>query len=156
LTFARLDWVYLCGAALAAAGVTFSLVRFGKRDPAQAERRRRERIGRIGRIAQCEILDVIEADAALSTAAARKGRSSLIPPQGKFVVYRYSVSGVVYETSQDFIQTSAEVQLPSPGQIASIKYDRANPSNSVLLIESRPGPKTSTPKTVGQEPERGK
>lgn len=154
MALTRLDWLYLCGAAVAAAGAIFCLVRFGKRDPEQAERRRRERIQRIGRLAQCEILDILEGDAVAPGTAARKRLSRLMPPQGKLVVYRYTVSGVTYETSQDFIAPSPGARPPLPGRIANVKYDPANPSNSILLSERLPASRTGAPRAVA--PGRGK
>lgn len=139
---------------MAAAGAVLCLIRFGKRDPEQAERRRRERIQRIGRLAQCEILDILEGEAVAPGTAARKRLSRLMPPQGKLIAYRYTVSGVTYETSQDFIASSAEARPPLPGQIANVKYDPANPSNSILLSENLPAPPTRAPRAVA--PGRGK
>lgn len=147
---ARLDWLY-AGVALAAVGAFFFLLRRWKLDPAQAERRRRERIGRIGRVAPCEILDILQDDAAVPVSAARSRVGRLVPLQGLFVLYRYTVAGVAYETSQDFTVASPGAQPPRPGQIASVKYDPNNPSNSVLVAGSwsKPSIRATKPATPG-------
>ena len=59
----------------------------------------------------------------------------------KLLLYTYSISGVTYETAQDI--TGLEEQLHfdrvAAGQTASVKYDPANPSNSILLADDWSG-----------------
>lgn len=158
LTLAPLDWVY-AGAAALAAVAAFSLLRFRNRDPERIERRRCERVERIGRLGQCEILEILPADSPTSPAASHAWLNWLIPaktsrPRGDLIVYRYMISGVTYETAQDLGGSAEQIRLPLPGQIASVKYDPANPSNSVLMVGSWLGPKTGPPKAAA--PRKGK
>ena len=152
MTLAPLDRVYACAAVLVAVAILLFL-RLRNRDPERIERRRRERIERIGRLAQCEILEILETEPAGPSLGLRARLNWLIPaktprPAGELIVYRYMVSGVTYETAQDFPASSAQTQLPLAGQVASVKYDPANPSNSFLMIGSWLARKTGAANTA--------
>lgn len=147
--------MYVGGAALAAAGAGFLFYRLRKRDPEQIERRRRERLQRIGRVAQGEILEIMEPEPAEDhTPPDRKTRRKRLLRQRPLIVYRYTISGVRYEAAQDVLDPLAENWLAMTGRVASIRYDPANPSNSVLLAGTRPGPSSKTPNPA--TPEKGK
>lgn len=140
MTLTHLDWVY-AGAAGLAAVTLFVFLRLRNRDPERIERRRRERIERIGRLGQCEILEILEVEAAAPSFGLRARLNWLIPaktrrPAGELILYRYIVSGVTYETAQDVGGDAGHIRLPLAGQLASVKYDPANPSNSILMIGS--------------------
>ncbi|HVB99505.1 MAG TPA: hypothetical protein VNJ12_09290 [Candidatus Dormibacteraeota bacterium] len=158
MTHSRLDELYIGGGALAAVGAGILIRRLRKCDPEEIERRRRERVDRIGRLAQCEILDIVEGEPVTPAATKNARSASLIPPAPApprlLVVYRYTISRVSYETTQDFAQPSAGNRLPVPGQVVSIKYDPANPSNSILVTRSWPKPDTGPSKPA--VPEKGK
>jgi hypothetical protein len=155
LTFTRFDWLWVGGAGLAAAA-GFLLLRFRTLDPETIERRRRERINRIGRLAQGEILEILERDdaAAAVSRRARFGRlfsRQMSRPRGELILYRYTISGVSYETADELAGTPAAMRLPMPGQIATIKYDPSNPSNSILVAEGWLTPRTSAANPVPLE-----
>jgi hypothetical protein len=90
-------------------------------DPLQRERERQRRLGRIGRIVEGTIVEVIEP---AEGAGERRG--------GRWVVYRYTIAGVTYEAAQEI----ADPVLPLlSGQTASVRYDPANPGNSILVAD---------------------
>jgi len=62
-------------------------------------------------------------------------------PIPKLLYYSYSISGVTYETAQDITGLEERVHLSriASGQTASVKYDPANPSNSILLADDWSG-----------------
>jgi hypothetical protein len=59
----------------------------------------------------------------------------------KLLYYSYSISGVTYETAQDITGLEERVHLSriASGQVASVKYDPSNPSNSILLADDWSG-----------------
>jgi len=163
LNFAGLDSVasLLLAAAvivLAAGGiVVWRRLRPG--DPQEAERRRRAYLNQVGRIVEARILEITEgpgsappartnrlfrlpaaAGSHLSPAArSRDGRTSKWAR--KLVVYSYTISGVSYETAQDItgLEERACLDRVMAGQPASVKYDPANPSNSILIADDWSG-----------------
>ena len=116
------------------------------RDPREIERRRREYVNRVGRLTQGEVLDIVEGENSAPSVVFRGSIVSTPAPlpaasssPARLLIYRYTVAGVVYETAQEFSWFPAGVEIPAPGRIASVKYDPAHPSNSILAAESRPG-----------------
>ncbi len=158
------DWhnlVPLAGlAVLASAGVFFAF-RHKPEDTDEIERRRRAYLNRVGRIVEGHILEFAEHDPAaingnskpsspakspLSPKTARTG--SLFARRGdvpvvprKLLHYTYAISGVSYETAQDVTGLEERLHLArvAAGQIASVKYDPSNPSNSILLADDWSG-----------------
>ena len=59
----------------------------------------------------------------------------------RLVRYSYSISGVTYETAQDITGIEERLHLArvAAGQIASVKYDPSNPSNSILVADDWSG-----------------
>jgi hypothetical protein len=59
----------------------------------------------------------------------------------KLLYYTYSISGVTYETAQDITGLEERLHLSrvAAGQVASVKYDPSNPSNSILLADDWSG-----------------
>jgi hypothetical protein len=141
LTPTHLVWLFAGYSALAAAGASLLLRDFWKSNPQEIERRRRRRLEQLGRMTQCEIVDVIEMDPALPSATTDAPYNRPIPPAREprwraVVTFRYTISGVSYETAEDVMGPSGEAAPPVPGQIAIVKYDPAIPSNSILLAGS--------------------
>ena len=72
-------------------------------------------------------------------------KTSKISPASKhhrqLVCYSYSISGVTYETAQDItaLENRALVARLVSGQIASVKYDPSNPSNSIVVADDWSG-----------------
>lgn len=139
----------LAGAAiLLGAGGAMILWRRRPKDPAEIERRRRLRLSQIGRIVEGQILEIeeegeITADplrvAPIAVRSSDQGRSKL--GHHRIVFYRYSISGVTYETAQDLIGLDEKFAMDAlvAGQPISVKFDPANPSNSILMADDWSG-----------------
>lgn len=145
------DWQtgLLAAAALClAAGLVVVWWRRRPRDPRDIERRRRAYLNRVGRIVEGEILEITEAPPLLAPVRRRlfSRRAPEPPPPDddgtrRLVVYSYSISGVSYETAQDItgLEERACLDKLVAGQPASVKYDPANPSNSILIADDWSG-----------------
>jgi hypothetical protein len=115
------------------------------RDPADIERRRCTYISRVGRIAEGHILDLVEAPpepvAPPGFVLFRTKPRKTDDGHRRLICYSYSISGVSYETAQDV--TGLELRLGldrlAPGQPARVKYDPANPGNSILIADDWSG-----------------
>ncbi len=104
--------------------------------PEELERRRRAYLNQVGRIVEGHILDIREAE--LSEHSGRRGTGD---GRRTLVYYSYSISGVSYETAQDITgleERACREQLIS-GQPVSVKYDPANPGNSILIADDWSG-----------------
>jgi hypothetical protein len=143
--------------ALAAVGIVLWL----RRRPADAgeiEHQRRSYLNRIGRIVEGQVLEIVDhSRAAISGIAdAQKDGKAGGKPGGilpkrhttalangsqKLLYYTYTISGVTYETAQDVTGLEERLHLTriAAGQIASVKYDPSNPSNSILLADDWSG-----------------
>jgi hypothetical protein len=162
------DWrnlVPLAGlAVLAGAGVFFAFHRKPE-DQDDMERRRRAYLNRVGRIVEGHILEIGEHDPLAANGNSKpvlsSARSSLTAGQapiskksGPFsrrgdaestprmlLHYTYAISGVSYETAQDVTGLEERLHLArvAAGQVASVKYDPSNPSNSILLADDWSG-----------------
>ncbi|MDE3135160.1 MAG: hypothetical protein KGL59_01180 [Acidobacteriota bacterium] len=156
MTLTRLEWVYAGSAAgaLGAGGLAVWLWARRRRDPQEAERRRREYVSRVGRITQAEILEVVEHEAepprpsrqvlfhsSLAAATTRSVR--------RLILYRYTISGVRYETAQELTGILFDVPLPAQGRVVSVKYDPAHPGNSILVAENWSGLREQGPSAAG-------
>jgi hypothetical protein len=143
------DLVPLAGlAVLAVLGIVFWL----RRKPADAseiERQRRAYLNRVGRIVEGQVLEIVDHVHAASSANGgsktaglfSKKRVAATNGSHKLLHYTYSISGVTYETAQDITGLEERLHLTriASGQIASVKYDPANPSNSILLADDWSG-----------------
>lgn len=145
------DWRIFAaaGAAFAAAlGIALFWKYRRRPNPDEIERKRRSYINQVGRIAEGRVTELIELAAQAQTVT-RFGilgpKTSRISPdsdrQRRLVCYSYSISGVTYETAQDI--TSLEnrdlVARLISGQVASVKYDPSNPSNSIVVADDWSG-----------------
>jgi len=141
------DWKMLAtvGAA-AAAGMAMIAYAFFRPavDPEEAERKRRLHLNHIGRIAEGQVVELAEHQAAphpprrLFRARQRQLAENL-PRQ--LVSYSYAISGVTYHTAQDITGLESQVRMERlvAGQPASIKYDPANPVDSILVADDWSG-----------------
>jgi hypothetical protein len=119
----------LLGLAVVCLGVLAgALARRRRKTPEQRERERRIRISEIGRITDGTVIDVNELD----------GHDS---GELQLLIYQYDVAGVSYEASQDVTTLRHRVDLHScrAGLMTSIKYDPANPGNSIVIAENWSG-----------------
>jgi hypothetical protein len=94
----------------------------------EIERERRQHLVKEGRIIDGTILDISEVDAEES---GRTGGMQLI-------LYKYEISGVVYECSQDVTHLKDYVnihkcKLAFP---CSVRYDPHRPANSIIVAEN--------------------
>jgi hypothetical protein len=115
--------------AVAAAGLLLAVwawARSRRKTPEQREQERRLRISAIGRITDGAVIDVNEMPG-------DKGSAEL-----QLLIYQYDVAGVSYEASQDVTNLRHRVDLHScrAGLMTSIKYDPANPGNSIVISEN--------------------
>jgi len=114
-------------------------------DPEEAERKRRLHLNHIGRIAEGQVVDLNEQPA--PPAEERRGllgsrsRPLTVPKPRYLVSYSYSISGVTYHTAQDITGLESQVRFDRlmAGQQASVKYDPANPSDSILVADDWSG-----------------
>ena len=115
-------------AAVALLGGAVAWARSRRKTPEQLEQERRLRISEIGRITDGTVTDVSEVDV--------NGSSEM-----QLLIYQYDVSGVSYEASQDVTNLRHMVDLHScrAGLMSSIKYDPANPGNSIVIAENWTG-----------------
>ncbi|HUR36771.1 MAG TPA: DUF3592 domain-containing protein, partial [Terriglobales bacterium] len=98
-----------------------------RKTPEQVEQERRTRINSTGRITDGTVID------------AQEMQNGAKPTQ--FLIYQYDVGGVGYEASQDVTYLRQFVDLHSCriGLPASVKYDPANPGNSIVISEEWSG-----------------
>ena len=143
------DWRFLAVVALLfAAGVGTYLWQRRPHDPEETERRRRAHLNQVGRIAEGCVIEILEAPA--TPPRPRRGffgrnRETASAPTtngGRHLVcYSYAISGVSYETAQDVtgLEARACLERVVAGQPASVKYDPANPGNSILIADDWSG-----------------
>jgi Protein of unknown function (DUF3592) len=100
--------------------------------PEEIERERRAELVRSGRIMDGTILDISEFEA--PPAPDR-------PAEIHFLLYKYEIGGVAYESSQDVsalrdLVNPAELRLGFP---CSVRYDIHRPENSIVVAENWSG-----------------
>jgi hypothetical protein len=148
------DVLPMAGLAVLAAGGAFFLFRKKPEDSDENERERRVYLNRVGRIVEGHILEVVDHAAGEHASKAEEkeqpekragllGKRGIVVKNGaqKLLYYSYSISGVTYETAQDVtgLEEQAHLKRIAVGQSASVKYDPANPSNSILLADDWSG-----------------
>ena len=114
-------------------------------DSEQAERKRRLHLNQIGRIAEGQIVELMENAAESPVEKKRLFGARPRPLADKrtrhLVSYSYAISGVTYHTAQDITGLESQVRFDRlvAGQPASVKYDAANPSDSILVADDWSG-----------------
>lgn len=114
-------------------------------DPEEAERRRRLHLNQIGRIAEGQVVELVEQPAEPQQASrslfGTRSRPLAQHRSRHLVSYSYLISGVTYHTAQDITGLESQVRLERlvAGQPASIKYDPANPVDSILVADDWSG-----------------
>jgi hypothetical protein len=135
----------MAGIAVAAiAMIGYSFLRPAE-NPDAIERKRRLHLNQIGRITEGQVVELAE-----HPPEPRPERRSLFKSPSRrltpatsrhLVSYSYAISGVTYHTAQDV--TGLEGQIPFErlvaGQPASVKYDPANPIDSILVADDWSG-----------------
>ena len=121
----------LAAAALCAGGV-FAYLKMRKRpSEEELEKARRDHLVQFGRIMDGTVIDI----------------SDLSPndcgrPNGmRLILYKYEISGVVYESSQDvtLLQDSVNIYDCRLGFPCSVRYDPHRPINSIVVAEGWSG-----------------
>ena len=115
------------GVILLAVGM-WLLVRLRRPSMEEMERRRRERLAKLGRITDGSLID---------TRTLTNEESSSRTPE--VLVYRYRVSGVVYECAQDVSYLPDRLHDCQVGNAVQVRYDPRNPGDSILLAETWSG-----------------
>jgi hypothetical protein len=142
------EWKVVLGVIVAAiAALTMIAYAFMRPEeaPEEVERKRRLHLNQIGRIAEGQVVDLMENPP--EPPAPKKTvfgpRAPALPPNGprRLVSYSYAISGVTYHTAQDITGLEGQVRFDRlvTGQPASIKYDPANPSDSILVADDWSG-----------------
>jgi hypothetical protein len=118
----RLYSLLVGGVAFGIAG--YALLRRKSKSADAIERERRDLLGEIGRITDGTVIDVQEL---------------VENPQrpATLLIYHYAVAGVSYEASQDVTYLRQWINLQSCRLTvpASVRYDPANPGNSMVISE---------------------
>jgi hypothetical protein len=142
------DWkpvLAMCGAAIAAlAMIAYAFFR-PKEPPYEVERRRRLHLNQIGRIAEGQVVELVEHPP--ETPVTSKGifapKAHVAPDlrTRHLVSYSYAISGVTYHTAQDITGLEGQIRFERlvAGQPASVKYDPANPSDSIMVADDWSG-----------------
>lgn len=145
------DWRLLAaaGAAVVVAVAAASYAAFLRRpDADETERRRRAHVNQVGRIAEGRVTELALAPATPASngrlrmfGGSEKKSGNSAEHTRKLLWYTYSISGVTYETAQDItgLEHRAGPGELLSGQMASVKYDPANPSNSIVVSEDWSG-----------------
>src|SRR5487761_1736511 len=122
--------------------------RFGyARDSSEVERERRSYLNRVGRIVDGQVLEIVEGAAEQESATGarvfrqRAHGEKVKKPNHRMLLYTYSISGVTYEAAQDIsgLEDQACLERVVAGQPVGVKYDPANPSNSILIADDWSG-----------------
>jgi uncharacterized protein DUF3592 len=113
-------------------------------DPEAAEKKRRLHLNQIGRIAEGQIVELSEHPPEPPQPKKFFGGSARPLPDLRarhLVSYSYAISGVTYHTAQDITGLEGQVRLERlvAGQPASVKYDPANPTDSILVADDWSG-----------------
>jgi len=140
-------WAGAGAAALLLGGLLLYRWRNIPPNPEEIERRRRLHVNQVGRIAEGRVTELIQVHAPEKAKRnrlrlfGRRNGTSIAPAKHQMVCYTYSISGVTYETAQDVTGLEERVHLSKivTGQPASVKYDPANPSNSILVADDWSG-----------------
>lgn len=133
-------------AILVGGAVAAWTLRRKRKSEEEIERERRLSLVRAGRIVDGTVVDIADLNPGES------GR-----PEGlKLILYRYEISGVIYNCSQDVTHMTGLVdiyqcRLSFP---ASIRYDAHNPENSIIVAENWTGLRNSAAINFGPPDQR--
>ena len=108
------------------------------------ERKRRLQLNQIGRIAEGQVVDLVENPPDEPAPKRLFGPRARPVPDTRprhLVTYSYAISGVTYHTAQDITGLESQIKFERlvTGQPASIKYDPANPTDSIIVADDWSG-----------------
>jgi hypothetical protein len=142
------DWklILAMGGATIAAIAMIAYAFFRPEENAEEiERKRRLHLNQIGRIAEGQVVELVQhaperQEKKRFLFGSRARPLSNVGPR-HFVSYSYAISGVTYHTAQDIsgLQSQVRFERLVAGQPASVKYDPANPSDSILVADDWSG-----------------
>jgi hypothetical protein len=146
------DMLPVAGLAVLAIASIAMWARRKQSGDADPEHERRAYVNRVGRIVEGHVLEIVERGKTLADGVAQhadehaglfaKKRAKANSNRALVLLYySYSISGVTYETAQDLtgLEERLHVARVAAGQVASVKYDPSNPSNSILLADDWSG-----------------
>ena len=142
------DWKLLLaigGGAIAALAMIAYAFFHPAVDPEETERKRLLHLNQIGRIAEGQVVELVEHPPEEKEARKRLsggGARALDARRSRHLVsYSYSISGVTYHTAQDITGLEGQIRFERlvAGQPASVKYDTANPSDSIIVADDWSG-----------------
>lgn len=113
--------------------------------PENLERKRRLQLNQIGRIAEGQVVDVVEhppEEPPKSKGLFGSRAPVVVDNRPRHLVsYSYAISGVTYHTAQDITGLESQIKFERlvTGQPASIKYDPANPTDSIIVADDWSG-----------------
>lgn len=136
----------LAMAALCLGGVALFLRRRKPPDTEAMERERRLELVKTGRIIDGTVIDISDLD---EQESGRQGGMQLI-------LYKYEISGVVYECSQDVtpLQNFIDIHSARLGFPCSVRYDVHQPENSIIVAENWSGLRDTAPHFPMRRPTR--
>ena len=113
--------VIAIGAVTAAAGLILTLLR-RRPSPEEVEALRREHLVSIGRLVDGTLVDA---------------NPTFTDPM--VIIYQYRIAGVTYECSQDVSALTGRIHDLDLDLPIQVRYDRANPGDSIVIAESWSG-----------------
>jgi hypothetical protein len=126
----------LAASVLAIGGVAAWLMTRRRPSPEEVERERRAHLVRSGRIIDGTILDVTESAVSAFDPAPPPPLQEI-----RFILYKYEIGGVAYESSQDVSALRDHVKPEDLrlGFPCSVRYDVHRPENSLVVAENWSG-----------------
>ena len=127
MTALRLYPVVIGAVTVVGLGVAYVL-RSRRKTAEQLERERRQRLSMHGRIIDGTVIDAQEI---------ANGDAHAV----QLLIYRYDVSGVSYEASQDIthLRQFVDIHTCQIGLPSSVRYDPQNPGDSIVISEQWSG-----------------
>lgn len=131
----------LAVSVVAIGGVAAWLMTRRRPSAEEIERERRAHLVRTGRIIDGNILDVTESDVTESDVSEPGSTAPRELQEIRFILYKYEIGGVAYESSQDVTALRdhvkpADLRLGFP---CSVRYDVHRPENSIVVAENWSG-----------------
>jgi hypothetical protein len=121
----------IAGVSALLAGVAVMVLSRKDESPDELERERRKALVKSGRIIDATVIDISD----LSP-------EEIDRPMGMhLILYKYEISGVIYEASQDvtLLKNLVNIYDCRLGFPASVRYDPHHPTNSIIIAENWSG-----------------